>query len=87
MLNSSADLQQLREIFLQIFDRLFEQEALNQNFEQRISRLEQDAQRQEDRVEFLESEIPGLRYCVARNAELEYAENPYSLDGEPRCNS
>ncbi|NJK53110.1 MAG: hypothetical protein HC936_10375 [Leptolyngbyaceae cyanobacterium SU_3_3] len=38
------------------------------------------------RVEFLESEIPYLRYRADRSAELEYLEHPYSLDGDARCN-
>jgi chromosome segregation ATPase len=53
----------------------------------RVQALESQEQETTERLEFLESEIPHLRYQVNRNIELEYLENPYSLDGDPRCNS
>jgi len=53
---------------------------------QRIDAIERREQGQEERLEFLEAEIPYLRHRVDRSIELEYLENPYSLDGDARCN-
>jgi hypothetical protein len=34
----------------------------------------------------MEPIVQSLRYSTERNRELEYMENPYALDGSPRCN-
>lgn len=55
------------------------------NLEMRVDKIEKSEDRQTERLEFLEAEIPNLRYRVDRSLELEWLENPYSLEGEPRC--
>ncbi len=50
---------------------------------------EQATQLQEcqESVNFVENEIPHLKYLVGRNAELECWVHPYSHNGDPICNS
>lgn len=84
-----------------VVDRLIEQDRrisnLEQKYEEMMQKLdrqdtqlgEQNTQLQEcqDAVNFMETEIPHLRYLVGRNAEREWWLDPYSQDGEPICNS
>lgn len=53
---------------------------------QKIAEIEQKEQDKAERQGFLEVQILHLRHQVDRSIELEYLENPYSLDGDPRCN-
>ena len=53
---------------------------------QRMDEIEQQEKDYTKRLEFLETEIPHLRHRVDRTIQLEYLENPYSLDGDARCN-
>lgn len=90
MLRQNTDLDLLRRLFLQVLDQLeAERELREQLFKtisQRIEQIEEQGQQQTDRLEFLEAEIPYLRHRVDRSIEFEYLENPYSLDGDARCN-
>ncbi|MGI0488786.1 hypothetical protein ACN4EK_25530 [Pantanalinema rosaneae CENA516] len=90
MLRQNTDLDLLRRLFLQVLDQLeAERELREQQFKtisQRIEQIEEQGQQQTNRLEFLEAEIPYLRHRVDRSVELEYLENPYSLDGDARCN-
>ena len=65
--------------------RIYELEKRCQELESRISPLEVDGHELDERVSALEPTVADLRYQVSRNAELEYMENPYALDGSPRC--
>ena len=78
--NSDLDL-------LRSFIDLIEAERKHNSFQdKRIKEVEQQQEQLEERVSSIESLFSGLRYSMERNAELEYMENPYSLDGSPRCN-
>lgn len=78
--NSDLDL-------LRSFIDLIEAERTRNNFQdKRINDFTRQQERLEDRVSSLESLVMALRYDVGRNAELEFMEYPYSLDGDPRCN-
>ncbi|MEM0978770.1 MAG: hypothetical protein AAGH78_00715 [Cyanobacteria bacterium P01_H01_bin.58] len=78
--NSDLDL-------LRSFIDLIEAERSRNSFQdKRIKEVEQQYAQLEDRVSTLEAVVPALRYDTSRQTELEYMENPYSMDGSPRCN-
>ncbi|PSN19225.1 hypothetical protein C7271_08390 [filamentous cyanobacterium CCP5] len=78
--NSDLDL-------LRRFIDLIEAERSRNSFQdKRIKEVEQQYAQLEDRLSSMESIVSILRHDTARQAELEYMENPYSLDGSPRCN-
>ncbi|RMH12762.1 MAG: hypothetical protein D6698_14945 [Gammaproteobacteria bacterium] len=78
--NSDLDL-------LRHFIDLIEAERSCNSFQdKRIKEVEQQYAQLEDRLSSMESIVSILRHDRARQAELEYMENPYSLDGSPRCN-
>lgn len=78
--NSDLDL-------LRSFIDLIEAERSRNSFQdKRIKEVEQQCTQLEDRVSSLEAVVPALRYDTSRQTELEYMENPYSMDGSPRCN-
>jgi hypothetical protein len=78
--NSDLDL-------LRSFLDLIEAERSRNSFQdKRIKEVEHQQEQLEDRVSSMEAIVSALRYGVERNAELEYMENPYSLDSSPRCN-
>lgn len=89
MLGQNYDLALIRNLL-----DLIEKERERNNFQdaqlravfQRMDAIEQQEQENTERLEFLETEIPYLRHRVDRTVELEYLENPYSLDGDARCN-
>ena len=82
MLQSNSDLDLLRS-----FIDLIEAERTRNSFQdKRIREVEQQCEQLEERVSSMESTVSILRHDTARQAELEYMENPYSLDGSPRCN-
>jgi hypothetical protein len=90
MLRHNADLNLLRTLIDLIEaerERNVRQDQQIKTIFQKMGEIEQNERDRAERLEFLESEIPYLRYQVARSIELEYLENPYSLDGEPCCNS
>ncbi len=66
--------------------RIYELEKRWKELESRISPLETDGRELDERVSALEPTVADLRYQVSRNTELEFMENPYALDGSPRCN-
>ena len=93
MLNPASDTALLRYMFNHVIDRL---EDTQQQLDE-LKRSCQDLARQqsnqiacleeyEDRLSSVESNISFLNHQVDRYAELEYMENPYALDGSPRCN-
>lgn len=84
MFKENSDLDLLRGLILYAFDRI---ERRLEEQAHRIDEMERREQERTKRLEFLESEIPYLRYRVDRSIELEYLENPYSLDGDACCNS
>lgn len=88
--NTNTDLTLLRSLILKVLDQLEAERVLcEQQFEmltKRLNSMEQREQNRVERLESLEAEIPYLRHRMGRSIELEYLENPYSLDGEPRCN-
>lgn len=65
--------------------RIYELEKKCKEIERRILPLEADGHELDERVSALEPAVADLRYQVSRNAELEHMENPYALDGSPRC--
>jgi hypothetical protein len=78
--NSDLDL-------LRSFIDLIEAERSRNSFQdKRIKEIEQQQDQLEDRVLSIEAIVSALGYGLDRNVELEYMENPYSLDGNPRCN-
>jgi hypothetical protein len=78
--NSDLDL-------LRSFIDLIEAERSRNSFQdKRIKEVEQLYAQLEDRVSSLEAIVPALRYETSRQTELEYMENHYSMDGNPRCN-
>jgi hypothetical protein len=86
----NADLDLLRELLvqqLQVIECMKAERERSSTQERRIVEIEQKQEEIANRVEFLEREVPDLRYKVDRNAELEYFANPYSLNGDPLCNS
>ncbi|WP_448570216.1 hypothetical protein [Trichothermofontia sp.] len=71
---------------LRSFIDLIEAERTRNSFQdKRIREVEQKHASLEDRVSSMESIIAALRYSVGRSTELEFMENPYSLEGSPRC--
>ncbi|NJN38652.1 MAG: hypothetical protein HC790_07925 [Acaryochloridaceae cyanobacterium CSU_3_4] len=80
---SHSDLDLLRQ-----FIDLIEAERTRNSFQdKRIREIEQQHEQLEERVSLIEPIVhQALRYSTERNRELEYMENPYSLDGSPRCN-
>ena len=44
-------------------------------------------QKNEESIDFAIAKVDQFEYLIARNEELEYRENFYSLDGEANCNS
>lgn len=84
MFKENSDLDLLRGLILYAFDRI---ERRLEEQAHRIDEMERREQERTKRLEFLESEIPYLRYRVDRSIELEYSENRYSLDGDACCNS
>lgn len=77
----NSDLDLLRSII----DLIEAERSRNSFQDQRIKEVEQQYAQLEDRVSSLEAVVPALRYDTSRQAELEYMENPYSMDGSPRC--
>jgi hypothetical protein len=89
MLRHNADLDLLRSLIDLIEverERNAKQDQQIRMIFQKIGELEQKEQDRTERMEFLEAEIPYLRHRIDRTIELEYMENPYSLDGDPCCN-
>lgn len=89
MLRHNADLNLLRTLIDLIEAEREHNVGQDQQIKIIVQKMDEMEQRERDRaerVEFLEAEIPYLRHLVDRSTELEYLENPYSLDGEPRCN-
>jgi hypothetical protein len=93
MLRQNSDLTLLRNLFLYAIDLLEAERERNLLQDHQIKaivrRIDDIEKRERDRteqLEFLESEIPYLRHQVDRSIELEYLENPYSLDGDSHCN-
>jgi Tfp pilus assembly protein PilN len=89
MLRHNADLNLLRTLIDLIEaerEHNVRQDQQIQIIVQKMDEVEQREQDRAERVEFLEAEIPYLRHRVDRSIELEYLENPYSLDDDPRCN-
>lgn len=93
MLRQNRDLDLLRNLFLYAIDLLETERERNdiqdqqlRAIYQKVGQLEEREQDRKERLEFLEAEIPALRYRVDRSIELEYLEHPYSSNGEPRCN-
>lgn len=75
MLRQNSDLNLLRNLI----DLLEAEREHNSLQDQQIEALT-------ERLGSLESEISYVKHRVDRNVQLEYLENPYSTDGEPRCN-
>jgi len=82
MLQPNSDLDLLRSFI----DLIEAERTRNSSQDKRISEMEQHCEHLEERVSSMESIVSILRHDTARQAELEYMENPYSLDGSPRCN-
>jgi hypothetical protein len=78
-----SDLDVLRQ-----FIDLIEAERTRNSFQdKRINEIEHKNEQLEERLSLLEPiVVQALRYSTERNRELEYMENPYALDGSPRCN-
>ena len=77
--NSDLDL-------LHSFIDLIEAERIHNSFQdKRIRDVDQQVEDLTDRVSSVESILLALRHSVERQAELEWMENPYTLDGSPRC--
>jgi predicted nucleic acid-binding Zn-ribbon protein len=83
MLQVNSDISFLRHLIDLIEAERMRNVFRDRRLEEYVSRYEQ----LEDRLASLESIVPDLRYRVDRQAELEYMENPYSLDGHARCNA
>lgn len=82
MLQPNSDLDLLRS-----FIDIIEAERTRNSFQdKRIREVEQQCELLEERVSSIESIVSILRHDTARQTELEYMENTYSLDGSPRCN-
>lgn len=81
MLQPNSDL----DLFRNFID-LIEAERIRNSFQdKRIREVEQQCEQLEERLSSMESIVAILRHDTARQVELEYMENPYSLDGSPRC--
>lgn len=66
--------------------RLQSQDNSLRTCEQKLTALVEEVNSLRERVSSVESTVQPLLHNAARQTELEYMENPYSLDGEPRCN-
>jgi DNA repair exonuclease SbcCD ATPase subunit len=72
---------------LRQFIDLIEAERTRNSFQdKRINEIEKQHEQLEERFSLMEPIVQSLRYSTERNRELEYMENPYALDGSPRCN-
>jgi DNA repair exonuclease SbcCD ATPase subunit len=72
---------------LRRFIDLIEAERTRNSFQdKRINEIEKQHEQLEERFSLMEPIVQSLRYSTERNRELEYMENPYALDGSPRCN-
>jgi hypothetical protein len=83
---SYVDLKVLCSLIESMHQRISRQEQLIRVIAKEMAEMKESELARVQRLEFLESEIPDLRHRVDRGIELEYLENPYSHDGDPRCN-
>jgi septal ring factor EnvC (AmiA/AmiB activator) len=92
ILRHDPSLDFLRYAFNHVIDQLEKQQLLLTEQQWQIAEVERHQEiladrvdEQEDRIGSAESNISYLTHQIDRNAELEYMENPYAMDGSPRC--
>lgn len=54
--------------------------------DKRLKKIGLQVEQLDSRLGSVEMGVSDLQHRVDRGEELEYLENPYSLDGSPRCN-
>ena len=86
MLTHDSNLNFLRYAFNHILDQLEQQQQQLAEIKKDQEMFANQLDEHENRLGSAESNISHLTHQVDRNAELEFMENPYSLDGSPQCN-
>lgn len=83
MQRPNSDLDVLRSLI-----DLIEAERTRNSFQdKRINNIERKNEQLEDRLSSIESIVAALRHDTACNSEYAFAADPYSLNGDPLCNT